>query len=78
MFLAGYGFARGMVEFLRQPDAQFVTDSNPIGHALHFGSWGLTMGQILSLPMIVIGCILILWARSGRNGSVTNELPGNA
>ncbi len=50
MFLAGYGSARFLVEFVRQPDMQFVTEENPIGHALHFGTGGLTMGQILSLP----------------------------
>lgn len=59
-FLVGYGLSRALVEVFRQPDMQFVTDGNPIGHTLHFGSWGLTMGQILSLPMIVLG-ILVIW-----------------
>ena len=44
-----------MVEFVRQPDAQFVTEGNPLGLALHLGGYGLTMGQILSLPMIAAG-----------------------
>lgn len=57
VFLAGYGLARFLVEFVRQPDLQFVTDANPIGHVLHFGiGGGLTMGgQLLSAPMIVVG-----------------------
>lgn len=55
VFFAGYGIARFLVEFVRQPDAQFVTDGNPLGLALHWGGWGLTMGQILSLPMILFG-----------------------
>ena len=63
-FLAGYGAARFAVEFLRQPDAQFVTPGNPLGLAWHVGGWGLTMGQILSLPMIALGLFLILRARA--------------
>ncbi len=66
MFLTGYGSARFLVEFVRQPDMQFVTEENPIGHALHFGAGGLTMGQILSLPMILTGVALIWWVRSDR------------
>ena len=66
VFLAGYGAARFAVEFVRQPDAQFVTENNPLGLAFHIGGYGLTMGQILSLPMIAIGVVLIL--RAQRNG----------
>ena len=62
VFLAGYGIARFAVEFVRQPDAQFVSEGNPLGLALHIGGWGLTMGQILSLPMIVVG----LWFLARR------------
>ncbi len=62
-FFAGYGLARFAVEFVRQPDAQFVTDGNPLGLALHIGGYGLTMGQILSLPMIVLGLWLIARTR---------------
>ncbi|MBK0328231.1 prolipoprotein diacylglyceryl transferase [Rhodobacteraceae bacterium F11138] len=64
-FFAGYGTARFLVEFVRQPDAQFVTADNPLGLAWHLGGYGLTMGQILSLPMIVLGLWLILRARRG-------------
>jgi phosphatidylglycerol:prolipoprotein diacylglycerol transferase len=55
LFFAGYGAARFAVEFVRQPDAQFVTPDNPVGLALHWGGIGLTMGQLLSLPMIAVG-----------------------
>ncbi|MBE1296616.1 MAG: prolipoprotein diacylglyceryl transferase [Rhodobacteraceae bacterium] len=54
-FLAGYGLARFVVEFVRQPDAQFVSPGNPLGLAFHLNGYGLTMGQMLSLPMIALG-----------------------
>jgi phosphatidylglycerol:prolipoprotein diacylglycerol transferase len=64
LFLAGYGLARILVEFFRQGDAQYVTPENPWGLVIRFGegieSWGFTMGQILTLPMLVIGLWLIL------------------
>ena len=49
-FLAGYGLARIIVEFFRQPDAH-------LGFLLGF----TTMGQVLSLPLIIAGMILIAW-----------------
>ena len=61
-FLAGYGAARFMVEFVRQPDAQFVSPGNPLGLAWEVGGYGLTMGQILCLPMIAAGVFLIMRA----------------
>ena len=63
VFLAGYGIARFLVEFVRQPDAQFVSPGNPLGLAWHLGGYGLTMGQMLSLPMVLVGIGLILCAR---------------
>ena len=65
-FLTGYGLARFAVEFVRQPDAQFVSSGNPLGLAWQVSGWGLTMGQLLSLPMIAIGIYFIL--RAKRNG----------
>ncbi|QGX97420.1 prolipoprotein diacylglyceryl transferase [Roseovarius faecimaris] len=63
VFLTGYGLARFTVEFVRQPDRQFAGPDNPLGYALQFGEAGLTMGQILSLPMIAIGLYFALSAR---------------
>lgn len=51
-FLVGYGAARILCEFFREPDAH-----------LGFLYAGATMGQLLSLPMIAFGAALILRAR---------------
>ncbi|PZR00659.1 MAG: prolipoprotein diacylglyceryl transferase [Cereibacter sphaeroides] len=63
LFFAGYGAARTFVEFFRQADAQYITPDNPLGHVIRLGEAGLSMGQLLSLPMVVVGVALILWAR---------------
>lgn len=65
VFLAGYGAARFAVEFVRQADGQFITPDNPLGHVLHAGGFGLSMGQILSLPMILAGAWFAARARRG-------------
>ncbi|MCK5575487.1 MAG: prolipoprotein diacylglyceryl transferase, partial [Sphingomonadales bacterium] len=51
-FLAGYGLSRVVVEVFRQPDA-------------HLGllAGGTTMGQWLSVPMVLGGAALIVYAR---------------
>ncbi len=63
LFIAGYGLARFAVEFVRQPDAQFVTEGNPLGLAWQIGGIGLTQGQALSLPMIAVGLWFLARAR---------------
>ncbi|MEP2531304.1 prolipoprotein diacylglyceryl transferase [Shimia sp.] len=63
-FFAGYGLARFLVEFVRQPDAHFVAEGNPLGLALQVSGYGFTMGQLLSLPMILLGVWLISRARA--------------
>ncbi len=63
VFFAGYGMARFVIEFFRQPDAQFVTDGNPLGLIWHLDGYGLSMGQILSVPMIGLGVWLIWRAK---------------
>lgn len=63
VFFAGYGFARYLVEFVRQADAQFITPENPFGYVVQLGSFGMSMGQVLSLPMLAFGLFLILQAR---------------
>lgn len=66
VFLAGYGLARALVENFRQGDLQFVSPDNPYGQFWRFGTGpdaiGLTMGQILSLPMAAVGGAVILIA----------------
>lgn len=66
LFFLGYGLARFAVEFVRQPDAQFVGPDNPLGWRLDFGEWGLTMGQLLSLPMILVGLAVVIIALRRR------------
>lgn len=63
LFIGGYGVARFLVEFVRQPDAQFVSEGNPLGLAWHLAGYGLTMGQMLSLPMILVGFYLWMTAK---------------
>ena len=66
VFLTGYGASRFIVEFFRQPDAQFVSPGNPLGLAWHVDGYGLTMGQLLSLPMIALGLWFALRARAAQ------------
>ncbi|MCL5778440.1 prolipoprotein diacylglyceryl transferase [Limibaculum sp. FT325] len=59
VFFVGYGLARTFVENFRLADEQFISPDNPMGHVIRLGAgvdaWGLTMGQLLSLPMVAIG-----------------------
>lgn len=64
IFFVGYGAGRFLVEFVRQPDAQFISPGNPLGLAWHVGGYGLTMGQILCIPMILFGLYMIMRARN--------------
>ena len=63
VFFAGYGASRFVVEYFRQADAQFITFDNPMGHVIRLGEVGVTMGQLLSLPMVFIGIALLIWTR---------------
>ena len=47
-FLSGYGIARFCIEFVRAPDSH-------IGFFTAFDGLSVTMGQLLSLPMCLIG-----------------------
>ena len=51
VFLIGYGSLRFLVEFAREPDS-----------FLGLLDLGLSMGQWLSLPMIIGGAILLAWS----------------
>ena len=68
VFASGYGMARFLVEYVRVPDIQFFSESNPYGFAFRVGDFGITMGQCLSLPMILVGLILILGALKRTKG----------
>jgi phosphatidylglycerol:prolipoprotein diacylglycerol transferase len=57
-FLIGYGTARIICEFFREPDPQ-----------LGFLMFDATMGQLLSVPMVLIGVALMLHSR--RQASVS-------
>ncbi|WP_321276780.1 prolipoprotein diacylglyceryl transferase [Thiomicrorhabdus indica] len=57
LFLVGYGFFRFFVEFYRAPDVQ-------IGYL--YGEW-LTMGQVLSTPMILAGLGLMIYAHKKQS-----------
>jgi phosphatidylglycerol---prolipoprotein diacylglyceryl transferase len=51
LFLAGYAVARMSGELFRQPDQQ-------LGYLI----FGTTMGQLLSIPVLIAGIAIILWA----------------
>jgi phosphatidylglycerol---prolipoprotein diacylglyceryl transferase len=53
MFLAGYAAARIFGEMFRQPDPQ-------LGYLM----FGATMGQLLSIPVLVAGIAVIWWAQT--------------
>ena len=52
VFLIGYGLARTLVEFVRVPDA----------HLGYLALGWVTMGQVLTLPMIAAGVVLAVMA----------------
>ena len=54
IFLIGYALARGAVELVREPDPLLA--DLPL----------LTMGQLLSLPMLIAGLLLVVYARRAR------------
>ena len=53
LFLIGYGTARFMVEFAREPDTHLGL--------YQLGQIGFSQGQLLSLPMIATGLLYGLW-----------------
>ena len=71
LFFAGYGLARVFVEFFREPDPQFVSNGNPLGFIVQFSDWGgITMGQLLSVPMVIVGLGLIFFTHKGNHASL--------
>ena len=51
VFAIVYGAARIFSEFFREPDPQ-----------LGYFRWGLTMGMVLSLPLIITGVGMLAWS----------------
>jgi phosphatidylglycerol:prolipoprotein diacylglycerol transferase len=49
LFITMYGFLRFFIEFIRMPDAQ-----------LGFIIGGLTMGQLLNIPMVLVGGLMLV------------------
>ncbi len=66
LFLLAYGVMRFAVEFVREPDAH-------IGY-LAFG-W-VTMGQVLTVPMLIAGAWLMIWG--ARRGARPVPVPVSA
>lgn len=60
-FLIGYGIFRSIVEFFREPDAHL---------GLYFSF--ISKGQILSIPMILIGLFIIYWGYNQQQNSAIN------
>lgn len=58
-FLIGYSMSRYFVEFFRDADPQFVSVENPMGYVYQLGELGIKMGQLLSLPMLLLGLAFI-------------------
>jgi len=63
LFLIGYGLFRFLVEFVRMPDAH-------LGYLA--GGW-LTMGQLLSLPMILAGVAMLAMASHMSDSGPTSD-----
>ena len=60
-FFFGYGLARIFVEIFREADPQYITAENANGYVLILTKdFGFSMGQSLSLPMLIIGLIFII------------------
>ena len=66
IFFTGYGLSRCFVELFRQPDEQFQTPNNPLGFFIQIGDYGLTMGQMLSFPMVILGLLMCLTSMRNR------------
>ncbi|MEO5668464.1 MAG: prolipoprotein diacylglyceryl transferase [Bdellovibrionota bacterium] len=69
IFIGAYGVMRFIVEFVRQPDAQFASDPNALGTVLG----PFSMGQVLCFIMIVIATIL--WTYSQKTQPLVAPKP---
>lgn len=66
LFLIGYGMARFVVEYFREPDA-------------HLGLLGFfSMGQWLSLPMVLLGAVLLILSYNKQGLAPLKTLTGSS
>ena len=63
VFVMGYGIVRFLIEFVRVPDAQ-------LGYLL---GGVITMGQLLSLPLVIAGLALIILLVAATNPSASTS-----
>ena len=69
VFLVGYGVARFLLEYVRQPDSQFTSADDPVGTVFI----GMTMGQTLSSVMVVAGLFFLARGLARREASGPSE-----
>lgn len=68
VFMVGYGICRFLIEFVRQPDIQ-------LGYL--WGGW-LTMGQLLSVPLIIAGVAMVIYAYKTKKPQRGPQLDGGS
>lgn len=67
MFMIGYGVLRSFAEFFREPEDGFMGVM----------TLGITMGQWLSIPMIVAGIAVVLWSKRQKSSDIGVSLRNN-
>ncbi len=75
LFVAGYAVARIICEFFREPDAQL---GFLFGTSVDILRGGLTMGMLLSFPMLIFGLALMAIAARGLTQSQAAAEPRSA
>jgi phosphatidylglycerol---prolipoprotein diacylglyceryl transferase len=66
VFLIGYAIARTSGELFRQPDVQ-------LGFLFYLGGFGVTMGMLLSIPVLLAGAAIIWWMRRDEQAVATQQ-----
>jgi phosphatidylglycerol---prolipoprotein diacylglyceryl transferase len=71
LFLFLYAGARVLIEFTRQPDPQFVSAAHPLGTVVG----PFSMGQVLSVFLVLGGVLMMRWGPRHADGSGPNQPP---